>query len=114
MTELDSVKDAQVVIKRVLQWLREHDGWLLIFDNADDLSTVRAMRCMPDKEARGHVLLTTRASETAFSEAQLGFVDAAILRLRKLPQAEGETLLLRRAGHEGKDLGEMSRRPTFS
>jgi hypothetical protein len=54
-------KDAQelmMVVTAVKAWLQKHTGWLLILDNADDLTII------PDflpSTVRGHVLLTTRA-----------------------------------------------------
>jgi tetratricopeptide (TPR) repeat protein len=49
--------DQGIVVEAVKNWLTQHDGWLLILDNADELSIVA--RYFPP-EPRGHILITTR------------------------------------------------------
>ncbi len=74
------------VVATVKRWLEEHEGWLLILDNADDLSL------LPDflpHEGKGHLLLTTRAQATGKL--------ARSLSVEKMEMAEGIQLLLRRA-----------------
>lgn len=54
-------KDAQSpddAARAVKLWLEREPGWLLIFDNADDPELLRGFR---PRNARGHVLLTSRA-----------------------------------------------------
>ncbi len=54
-------KEQMQVVSTVKRWLQEQEGWLLILDNADDLSLV------PDflpTTGKGHLLLTTRAQAT--------------------------------------------------
>jgi len=46
------------VVRGVLAWLRDHDGWLLVFDNADVPSLLTGY--LPDR-AHGHILVTSRA-----------------------------------------------------
>jgi hypothetical protein len=46
----------------VLQWLREHPGWLLIVDNVDTLEAARAAEDLLASLHGGHVLLTGRLS----------------------------------------------------
>lgn len=41
------------------KWLEDNDGWLLLFDNAVDVGTVR--QCLP-RNRRGHVVITSRNS----------------------------------------------------
>jgi tetratricopeptide (TPR) repeat protein len=53
--ECDQLK----IIQAVKDWLMNHKGWLLILDNADDLSFVRDFLPLA---GRGHTLLTTRAA----------------------------------------------------
>ncbi len=83
-------KDAQeqsVVVDAVRDWLVTHSGWLLILDNADDLTlTFQFMPTHP----QGNLLLTTRAQA-------LGKLARAIA-IDKMPMEEGALLLLRRAG----------------
>ena len=54
-------KDAQdqtLTVKAVKHWLQTHREWLLILDNADDLTVIREFLPNP---LEGHILLTTRA-----------------------------------------------------
>ncbi len=51
-------RDQTLAIKAALQWLTEQTEWLLILDNADDLTLVSdILSTIPG----GHILLTTRA-----------------------------------------------------
>ncbi len=83
-------KDAQEhdeLVGAVRTWLQEHVDWLLILDNADDLSIVRDF--LPSA-TRGHVLITTRAQ--AVGRVAKGTV------IEQLTPEEGGLFLLRRAG----------------
>ena len=80
-------KEQQMVVHAVKQWFETHSGWLLIFDNADDLAMVRDY--LPEG-TKGHTLLTTRA------QAMGGL--ARKVELDTMRPAEGAELLLRRAG----------------
>src|SRR5258708_6858706 len=51
-------KDEMVIVEAVKAWLRDHTGWLLIVDNANELAHVEEF--IPPA-FRGHLLLTTRA-----------------------------------------------------
>jgi hypothetical protein len=51
-------QDQMAAIEAVLRWLKTHTQWLLILDNADDLSVVREF--LPSVFG-GHIVLTTRA-----------------------------------------------------
>jgi tetratricopeptide (TPR) repeat protein len=53
-----SEQDLTIIIKAVKTWLQTHGSWLLILDNADELTLVREF--LPPTFA-GHILLTTRA-----------------------------------------------------
>src|SRR5579864_3813372 len=70
----------------VKRWLQEHNDWLVIFDNADDLAVVRDF--IPPL-GRGHILLTTRVQST-------GKV-AESIEIDQLNLHESMLLLLRRA-----------------
>ncbi len=50
-------QDQNRIVAAVTAWFTTNDGWLLIFDNADDLSLVEEF--LPPG-GRGHLLLTTR------------------------------------------------------
>ncbi len=73
-------------VAAVKRWLRQESGWLLILDNADDLTLVEDF--LPSGES-GQVLLTTRAQATG--------VVAENLDVEKLDRVEGALSLLRRA-----------------
>jgi len=80
-------RDDAAVIQAVRAFLEERGGWLLVLDNADDLSLVRDF--LPSG-ALGTVLLTTRAASCGSA--------AQALRIGPMTQAEGMDLLQRRAG----------------
>jgi len=87
LPEADS-KDQMLAVEAVKRWLGSSQGWLLILDNADDLSMVRAF-IPPGKN--GHVLLTTRA-------AAVGTV-ARRVDIEEMETEEGALFVLRRAGY---------------
>jgi tetratricopeptide (TPR) repeat protein len=86
------VQDQEEIIGAVREWLQDHVDWLLILDNADDTSLVRAF--LPSG-ASGHVLMTTRAQAVG-RIAQGIFVE-------KMTPEEGALFLLRRAGLLGQE-----------
>jgi hypothetical protein len=49
--------DQTITVQAVKRWLEQHDQWLLIVDNADDLAIAEEFLPTNDK---GHILLTTR------------------------------------------------------
>lgn len=79
-------QDQLRVVEALKRWLTQHTGWLLILDNADDLSMVAEF--LP-AGGEGHVLLTTRAQATGKL--------ASSLPVERMDEEEGTTLLLRRA-----------------
>jgi tetratricopeptide (TPR) repeat protein len=82
-------QDAQeqsLIIAAVKEWFKTHERWLLIVDNADDLTVAREF--LPSS-AQGHVLLTTRAAAT-------GQIAQAV-ELKKMSHHDGALFLLRRA-----------------
>src|SRR5258708_3820364 len=84
------VKDAQdqgMVVQAVKHWLEEHDKWLLIFDNVDDLSLIDVF--LPIRHT-GHILFTTR------SHIMSG--RAHRVEVEEMNTEEGTLFLLRRAG----------------
>ncbi len=82
-------QDQNVVIAAVRRWLEQQTGWLLIFDNADDIPLVREF--LPSG-GTGQVLLTTRAQA-------MGPV-AQRIEIDEMPPAEGARFLLQRAGYK--------------
>ncbi|HEY6285536.1 MAG TPA: toll/interleukin-1 receptor domain-containing protein, partial [Ktedonobacteraceae bacterium] len=79
-------RDQLKIVQAVKHWLISHTRWLLLLDNADDLSLVRDF-LLP--AGRGHTLLTTRADSMG-RLAQRIEVDA-------LDTEPGALFLLRRA-----------------
>lgn len=78
--------DQAVTITAIHRWLREQKAWLLIFDNADDLTLVRDI--LPTGY-QGHVLITTRAQA-------MGRL-ARRVEVEMMDQDVGTLFLLRRA-----------------
>lgn len=79
-------REHDVVVQAIKTWLQTHRNWLLILDNADDLSLLSGF--LPPIFG-GHLLLTTRAAATG----QL----ARRLEITPLAAEQGALLLLRRA-----------------
>ncbi|HJT57889.1 MAG TPA: FxSxx-COOH system tetratricopeptide repeat protein [Ktedonobacteraceae bacterium] len=79
-------QDQTLIVEAVKRWLSTHDDWLLILDNADDLTL--AADFMPSGD-KGHLLLTTR--EAATGRIAKGFA------VDKMSEDEGVLFLLRRA-----------------
>src|SRR5258708_1307969 len=80
-------QDQNIIVEVVRQWLVNHEHWLLIMDNADDLNIVYYF--LPTHRT-GHILLTTRAQAVS-KLAQSIEVDIMDIE-------EGMLMLLRRAG----------------
>ncbi|MEA5451933.1 tetratricopeptide repeat protein [Leptolyngbya sp. CCNP1308] len=89
---LSQETDQAVVVQAVKGWLSTNAGWLLVLDNADHLELVRDWLVLCNQ---GHVLLTTRASETRPL--------AVCVAVLKMPPQEGALFLLRRSGRVGKE-----------
>lgn len=78
--------DQQRVVAAVQQWLNTHSGWLLIWDNVEDLDLL--LRFQPGIR-NGATLLTTRSAvSSAF---------APVIDLSPMGHEEGVLFLLRRA-----------------
>ncbi len=56
---VDAQADIETAVSAVKAWLSREDGWLLVFDNADDPILLRAY--LPPTRTGGKVLLTSRA-----------------------------------------------------
>ncbi len=79
-------QDQNIKVQAVKRWLEQHDHWLLIVDNADDLALAEDF--LPTG-GKGHILLTTRAQAPgALAEG---------INVEKMDTEEGMLLLLRRA-----------------
>src|SRR5262249_3828161 len=80
------VKEQNITVQAVKTWLQTHRSWLLILDNADDLTLLPAF--LPPSLG-GHLLLTTRAAVTGRL--------AHRLEIETLSPLQGALFLLRRA-----------------
>ncbi|HLZ58773.1 MAG TPA: FxSxx-COOH system tetratricopeptide repeat protein [Ktedonosporobacter sp.] len=78
--------EQQIVIEAVRGWFSRNQGWLLILDNADDLTLLKDF--VPTA-GHGHLLLTTRAQATGKL--------AISVEVEKMDLEEGILLLLHRA-----------------
>jgi hypothetical protein len=72
-------------VEAVKRWLEHHAGWLLIFDNADE---IRLLEEFLPQGGSGHILLTTRSqivgpSITALRVEEMGLLEGALLLLRR-------------------------------
>jgi tetratricopeptide (TPR) repeat protein len=80
------LRDHHQVKAALMDWLHAHEGWLLILDNADDLSMVSEF--LP-RGGKGHILLTTRAMATG------QHIEG--IEIEKMTYEDGVSLLLHRA-----------------
>jgi tetratricopeptide (TPR) repeat protein len=85
-------QDQATTVVAIQRWMQQQTAWLLIFDNADDLTFVRNFIA---PGYRGHILLTTRAQA-------LGRL-AHRLDVEIMSPETGALFLLRRAGLIGPD-----------
>ncbi|GAP84174.1 putative NB-ARC and TPR domain protein [Rosellinia necatrix] len=86
----DEVQDSAAAIWKVKNWLNlTNSSWLVVFDNADDLQTLKV--AWP-RNPRGSILLTTRDFDVARNPA------AECLQLEPFDDAEGCAMLLKQIG----------------
>ncbi|MBW4652444.1 MAG: tetratricopeptide repeat protein [Kaiparowitsia implicata GSE-PSE-MK54-09C] len=78
-------QDETLIISAVKSWLKQHQNWLLVIDNADDLTVVQTFLRGIDT---GHILLTSRAQATGAIKR---------IEIQQMIPEEGALLLLRRA-----------------
>ncbi len=80
-------QDQEQVVEMIKIWFQSHTGWLLIFDNADDLTMIRDF--LP-AGSQGHILLTTRSQVTGNIAKRID--------VERMETEEGTFFLLHRAG----------------
>ena len=92
-------REQEYIVVAVQRWLKEHTHWLLIFDNADDLTLIQDFLPIG---AGGHILLTTRN--------QLVGPLALPITIDIMNSNEGTLFLLRRSGllKDDKTLAHLS------
>ncbi|NEQ42226.1 MAG: tetratricopeptide repeat protein [Leptolyngbya sp. SIOISBB] len=78
-------QDETLIISAVKAWLKHHQNWLLVIDNADDLTVVQTFLRGIDT---GHILLTSRAQATGAIKR---------IEIQQMIPEEGALFLLRRA-----------------
>ncbi len=79
-------QDQEQVVAMIKDWFQSHTGWLLIFDNADDLAMIRDF--LP-AGGQGHIVLTTRSQVTGNIARRLD--------VERMETEEGTFFLLHRA-----------------
>src|SRR2546428_10145866 len=77
-------QDQSYTVAAVKRWLQNHNNWLLIIDNVDDLAMVRDFIPLRGK---GHILLTTRLQAVGRM--------AQCIKIEKMKPEEGALFLLR-------------------
>ncbi len=87
-------------VEAVKNWLENHHGWLLIFDNADHPELLRRFR---PRNPRGHILLTSRAQVF-----DMLAISRPIEMQAMLPQ-EAFSFLFNRTGRDERDAAEKER-----
>jgi tetratricopeptide (TPR) repeat protein len=87
-----ATKDAQESVQAVIRWLGSNAGWLLIFDNADELEQLKPW--VPT-DPKGHILITSRA--------QVFHGLAQPVRLEVLAPDKALEFLLKRTEREASD-----------
>lgn len=83
--------EVHLVVEAVKYWLTENQNWLLILDNADDLTIIRDF--LPPTSL-GQILLTTRA------HAMGGLAER--IEIKQMNEDEATRFLLRRSGVRGR------------
>lgn len=73
--DLLHLKDGNNKVSSLKHWLarEDHSQWLMVFDNADDLASLRLETYFPSNWS-GHILLTTRDQDAIGSVAQEGIL----------------------------------------
>jgi len=84
--------DQGVIVAAVRAWLRQHPGWLLVFDNVEKPEDLKEYR---PQGGPGHVLITSR-------NPVWGRV-ARPLEVRVLPREQSVEFLLKRTGQEDEN-----------
>ena len=83
--------DARAARDALVAWLSEHEDWLLVLDNADNIPVLLEQRYVPPSTARGHVLISTRAGVRTLAAHGLD----RVVGLHRLPDDKAALLLFR-------------------
>jgi len=79
--------DLNNIVSAVLNWFRTHENWLLVIDNADDISFVK--RYLPP-DPKGHILLTSRSR--VFDALEI----TMLVEMEEMSPDEAKSFLLKR------------------
>ncbi|MGB9939094.1 tetratricopeptide repeat protein [Methanosarcina sp.] len=90
--------DLNNIVSAVLNWFRIHANWLLVFDNADDISFIK--RYLPP-EPKGHILLTSRLR--VFDTLNI----TKLIDMEEMSPEEAKSFLLKRTGRTDLNLSEL-------
>ncbi len=99
--EEQHAEEDEVAVAAVLAWLENEDGWLLVFDNADDPDLL--LPYLPPSR-RGHVLVTSRASSGHLASCLR--LDAPVA-LEVLESDAARAFLLKRTGRTEADAKQL-------
>ncbi|MDI9395156.1 MAG: tetratricopeptide repeat protein [Euryarchaeota archaeon] len=89
--------DLNNIVSAVLNWFRIHENWLLVIDNADDISFVK--HYLPP-DPKGHILLTSRLRV-------FDTLDIRLLDLEEMSPEEAKSFLLKRTEHTDPNQSEL-------
>ncbi len=90
--------DQNNIVSSVLNWFRTHEKWLLVFDNADDISFVKRY-LLPDP--KGHILLTSRLR--VFDKLDI----TKLVDMEAMTPDEAKSFLLKRTLRNNLDQSEI-------
>jgi tetratricopeptide (TPR) repeat protein len=82
-----------LIVDAIKQWFQQHEGWLLVFDNVEEVAAVNAFRPVA---GNGHILITTRAQATG--------IIATPCEVEPMDLQEGTQFLLQRVKLLSQDL----------
>lgn len=85
--------DQTRIVTAIKQWFQQHEGWLLVFDNVEEVTAVHAF-C--PTAGKGHILITTRSQATG--------TIAIPCEVEPMELQEGTEFLLRRGKLLSPDL----------
>jgi tetratricopeptide (TPR) repeat protein len=91
--------DLNNIVSAVLNWFRTHEKWLLVFDNADDISFVKDY-LPPDP--KGHILLTSRLR--VFDTLDI----TKLVDMEEMSPDEAKSFLLKRTERTDLDQSELN------
>ena len=90
--------DQKLVVSAVLNWFKNNENWLLVFDNADEPSVLKNFMPLNPK---GHILLTSRAH--LFDELDI----TNQLEMDKMLPDEARKFFIKRTGRENLKSSEL-------